>query len=96
MSDPVYPDRLEILFNEFAESYRYQQIPHDEWPFASYEALLRSTPAFWDSFVHHKLNVECAGLWACLEHPVTGKSPHMESIKQNLVTIQRQIAALEE
>ena len=95
MSDPHYPARLEILFNEFAESYRYQQIPHDEWPFASYEALLRSTPDFWGSFVQHKLNVECAGLWACLEHPVTGKNLHMEFVEQNLATIREWIAALE-
>ena len=96
MSDPHYPARLITLFNEFAESYRYQQIPQEEWPFASYEALLRSTPDFWESFVQHKLNVECAGLWEYLEHPVTGENLHMESIKQNLATIQRQIAALEE
>ena len=96
MSDPHYPGRLNILFNEFAESYQYQQIPQNEWPFASYEALLRSTPAFWDSFVQHKLNVECARLWTHLKHPVTGENPYMESIEQNLATIQGQIAALEE
>lgn len=95
MSDPHYPARLKILFNEFAESYRYQQIPEEEWPFASYEALLRSTPDFWGSFVQHKLNVECAGLWACLEHPVTGKNLHMEFVEQNLATIREWIAALE-
>jgi hypothetical protein len=96
MSDPLYPLRLNTLFKEFVESYQYQQIPQEEWPFASYEALLRSTPAFWDSFVQHKLNIECAGLWACLEHPVTGENLHMESIKRNLATIQKQIAALED
>ena len=96
MSDPQYPFRLNTLFKEFVESYQYQQIPQEEWPFASYEALLRSTPAFWDSFVQHKLNVECAGLWTFLEHPVTGENLHMESIKRNLATIQKQIAALEE
>ena len=96
MSDPHYPARLITLFNEFAESYRYQQIPQEEWPFASYEALLRSTPDFWESFVQHKLNVECAGLWEYLEHPVTGENLHMESIERNLATVRRQIAALEE
>ena len=96
MSDPHYPVRLKILFNEFAESYRYQQIPEEKWPFASYEALLRSTPDFWDSFVQHKLNVECAGLWTCLEHPVTGKNLHMEFVERNLATIRECIAALEE
>ena len=96
MSDPQYPFRLNTLFKEFVESYQYQQIPQEEWPFTSYEALLRSTPAFWDTFVQHKLDVECAGLWTHLEHPVTGKNPYLESIEQNLATIRGQIAALEE
>jgi hypothetical protein len=95
MSDPNYPDRLEILFNEFAESYRYQQIPRDEWPFASYEALLRSTPDFWNLFVKHKLDVECAGVWTHLEHPVTGDNPYTESIERNLATIRERIARMD-
>ncbi len=94
MSDPNYPDRLEILFNEFAESYRYQKIPHDEWPFASYEALLRSTPDFWNLFVRRKLDVECAGAWAHLEHPVTGENPYMESVERNLAAVQERIARM--
>ena len=96
ISDPHYPVRLKILFNEFAESYRYQQIPEEEWPFASYEALLRSSPDFWDTFVQHKLNVECAGLWAYLEHPVTGENLYMEFVERNLATIREWIAALED
>jgi hypothetical protein len=95
MSDPNYPDRLEILFNEFAESYRYQQIPHDEWPFADFEALLRSTPNFWSLFVQPKLNVECAGLWAHLEHPISRENPYMEAVEQNLATIQGRIDQLD-
>jgi len=95
MSDPNYPNRLNTLFKEFAESYQYQQIPREEWPFSSYEALLRSTPDFWDTFVQHKLNIECAGLWAHLKHPVTGENLYMEAIEQNLATIQGQIAALD-
>ncbi|MFC1797214.1 hypothetical protein ACFL1V_08980 [Pseudomonadota bacterium] len=95
MSDPNYPERLEILFNEFAESYRYQQIPHDEWPFASYEALLRSTPNFWGFFVQPRLNVECMGLWAYLEHPVTGENPYMEAVERNLASVRGLIAELD-
>lgn len=95
MSDPNYPDRLEILFKEFAESYRYQQIPQDEWPFASYEALLRSTPDFWNLFVKHKLDVECAGVWQHLEHPINGDNPYMESVEANLAAIQERIARMD-
>jgi len=95
MSDPHYPARLKILFNEFEESYRYQQIPHEEWPFSNYEALLRSTPDFWGSFVQHKLTVECAGVWAHLEHPVTGENLYMESVERNLAKIRERIAELD-
>ena len=94
MSDPHYPDRLGILFDEFAESYRYQKMARDDWPFSSYEALLRSTPDFWNLFVRHKLDVECAGVWRHLEHPVTGENPYMEWVERNLATIRGRIAAL--
>lgn len=94
MSDPRYPDRLKPLFEEFAESYSYQRISPDEWPFKSYEALLRGTPAFWDTFVQRKLNCECAGLWQHLEHPLTGDNPYMESVVRNLAIIRGRITAL--
>jgi len=94
MSDPHYPEKLAVLFSEFKESYQYQQIPESEWPFASYESLLRSTPGFWGTFVQHKLNVECAGISRYLEHPVTGENPYMASIERNLARIGDQIANL--
>jgi hypothetical protein len=94
ISDPRYPDRLESLFHEFEESYRYQKIPAAEWPFKSYEALLRGTPAFWDIFVQRKLDEECAGIWRHLRHPVTGNNPYMVSVERNLATIRDRIAAL--
>jgi hypothetical protein len=95
MSDPRYPDRLETLFKEFVESFRYQQISPDEWPFKSYEELLCGTPAFWDTFVQHTLNDECAGIWRHLEHPVTGDNPYMALVERNLATIRERIAALD-
>ena len=94
MSDPRYPDRLEPLFNEFVESYRYQQLPPDQWLFKSYEALLRGTPGFWDNFVRKKLDEECAGIWLHLEHPLTGDNPYMASVEANMAAIRERIAAL--
>jgi hypothetical protein len=95
MSDPRYPDKLEVLFGEFKESYQYQQIPESEWPFASYGDLLQSTPGFWGTFVQHKLTDECAGISKHLEHPVSGENPYMDSIKRNLGMIEQRIAKLE-
>lgn len=95
MSDPGYPDKLEVLFGEFEESYRYQRMPASEWPFPSYAAMLRGTPDFWNTFVQHKLKVECAGIYSYLRHPRTGDNAYLESIERNLAVIQRNIARLE-
>jgi hypothetical protein len=92
MSDPHYPDKLVVLFDEFKESYRYQKIPETKWFFKSYEELLVKTPKFWSTFVQHKLTVECEGMLHFLEHPVTGKNPYLESIERNLDTIDERIA----
>jgi hypothetical protein len=96
MSDPEYPDRLENLFDEFAESYRHQRIPQSEWPFRSYEALLRSTPDFWNTFVKRKLDVECAGLWRHFDRPAASPTPYVESVERNLATIRERIAGLDQ
>jgi predicted metal-dependent HD superfamily phosphohydrolase len=95
MSDPAYPDKLKMLFGEFEESYRYQQIPESQWPFPSYEAMLRSTPGFWGTFVQYKLNVECGGICRHLEHPLTGENRYIESIERNMATITRRIQTLD-
>ena len=96
LSDPGYPDKLKLLFGEFAESYRYQQIPEQQWPFPSYEAMLRGTPGFYSIFVHHKLHVECAGICRYLEHPLTGENRYFESIERNMAAIARRIGELSE
>ncbi|MCP4010623.1 MAG: hypothetical protein GY726_14075, partial [Proteobacteria bacterium] len=91
MSDPNYPDKLEALFHEFKESYQYQGLLKDEWPFASYEQLLRSTPDFWGIIMHKKLSVECSNLCRYLKHPISGENPYLESIERNLAEIQKRI-----
>jgi hypothetical protein len=95
MSDPAYPDKLKVLFREFEESFRYQGMPRGEWPFASYEDLLRDTPGFWKDFVHYKMNVECAGIWQYLECPVSGENPYLSAIERNLAAIGRRIEQLD-
>ena len=94
MSDPNYPDKLEVLFNEFKESYQYQGIPENEWPFASYEQLLKSTPDFRGIFVQNKLSAECSDLRRYLKHPISGENPYLESIENNLAEIQKRITRL--
>jgi hypothetical protein len=96
MSDPSYPDKLEVLFEEFEESFEYQQIPKNAWPFASYEDMLRNTPGFWGTFVQHKLVVECNGLWKHLVHPINGENPYRVSVERNLAVIEQRIAQLDD
>lgn len=94
MSDPGYPDKLPVLFTEFRESYQYQQIPESDWPFSSYEVMLKGTPGFWSNFVQHKLQVECGGISRYLAYPFNGVDPYMESIERNLATIEQRISDL--
>lgn len=94
ISDPGYPEKLESLFVEFEENYRHRQLPENEWPFPSYEAMLRGTPGFLNGFVRHKLDVECEGIAGHLRHPLTGENVYAESIARNLAIIQERIAGL--
>jgi hypothetical protein len=69
-------------------------MPASEWPFPSYQAMLRSTPDFWHTFVQHKLNVECQGIARHLWHPRTEKNQYLDSIERNLAVIERKIGRL--
>jgi len=95
MSDPDYPDKLKVLFDEFEESFKYQRIPRSKWPFSSYEALLRATPNFWGTFVQHKMEVECGGVWEYLRRPLSENNLYFDSIERNMSTIQRRIEKLD-
>jgi hypothetical protein len=94
ISDPGYPDKLEALFGEFEENYRHRRLPESEWPFSSYEVMLRGTPGFLDGFVRHKLEMECEGIAEHLQHPRTGRNVYAESIARNLAIIEQRIASL--
>ena len=95
MSDPSYPDKLAVLFQEFEECFRYQGMPRSEWPFPTYEALLRGTPDFWSRFVHYKMNIECARAWEYLEHPVIGENAYLKAIEDNMAVIRGRISQLD-
>jgi hypothetical protein len=95
ISDPAYPDKLKVLYSEFEESFRYQDIPPSEWPFSSHEDLLRGTPGFWEKFVHYKMTVECGGIWKDLEQPNSRENPYIDAIEHNMAIIGRRIAQLD-
>ena len=95
MSDPGYPAKLSVLFVEFEESYTYQGIPRDKWPFDTYEKLLRGTPGFWKTFVRHKMEAECDGVWRFLRDPVTGQDVYMDAVEENMRIIGEMIQEFE-
>ena len=45
--------------------------------------------------MHYKMNVECAGIWNHLEHPVSGENPYLEAIERNLSIIRKRVAQLD-
>lgn len=94
MSDPAYPDKLRILFEEFEENFRYRQLPPERWPFSDYEDLLKKTPGFWSGFVVPRMENDCLGVWKYLCHPQTGENPFRRQIDANLVEIQNRIRLL--
>ncbi len=95
MSDPCYVDKLTVLYQEFEESYRYQGLPETEWPFDSYENLLRQTPVFWEKFVHYKMLTECDGVWKYFTHPETSQNVYLPAVQRNIEEIHKKIAALD-
>ena len=57
--------------------------------------MAASIPAFWRTFVHRKMTVECGSVWEYLEHPVTGENPYLEAVEKNLARIEDRIARLD-
>ena len=83
MAAADYPDELELLFNEFAESDDYAHIPLDCRVFQTASALITSTPTFWVQVVRPKLEKEFLGLHRFLDHP-DGTNPYIDAIERNL------------
>ncbi|MGE9292940.1 MAG: hypothetical protein ACQKBW_04955, partial [Puniceicoccales bacterium] len=94
ISDPRYLEKLPFLYREFIESYTYQGIPKEKWPYDNYEDLLRKTPGFYEKFVVPRMENECGNQWRFLEDPRTGENPYQENVKANLARIQAAVKAL--
>lgn len=83
MAATDYPDELELLFNEFAESDDYARIPAEKRIFKSAAALAASTSSFWTQVVRPKLDKEFLGLYRFLDAP-DGTNPYVDAIERNL------------
>jgi hypothetical protein len=92
MAAEDYPDELELLFNEFAESDYFARVPLDCRVFQTAAALIASTPTFWVQVVRPKLEKDFLGLHRFLDTP-DGTNPYIDAIERNLLLIAQRTAS---
>lgn len=91
MSASDYPDELELLFNEFAESDAFLGLPSSQRVFKSAAQLIAGTTAFWENVVKPKLENDFLGVYHFLDQP-DGTNPYLDLIENNLSVIARRHA----
>ncbi len=92
MAATDYPDELEALFDEFAESDDFARVPADCRVFQSASKLVTDTPVFWQRVVRPKLEKEFLGLFHFLDAP-DGTNPYIDAIERNLRIIAHRASA---
>jgi len=95
MAADDYPEKLPILYQEFAESAAHNQGRGGSGGavFASVGDLLRKTPGFWRHYVLPKVEQDFGGLHRFLVDPATGRNPYLDLIESNLDRLQRRLEA---
>lgn len=88
MAAEDYPDELEFLFNEFAESDVFLGIPTSRRFFKSAHQLVTGSTAFWEQVVKTKLEEDFLGVYRFLARP-DGTRPYLDAIERNLEIIAR-------
>lgn len=92
MAADDYPDELELLYNEFAESDAFLGIPSSQRVFKSASQLIAGSGVFWQTVVKGKLDNDFLGVYRYLTHP-DGHHPYLDAIERNLAEIARRHAA---
>lgn len=93
MAAPDYPDELEILFNEFAESDDFTHVPPSLRVFHSADDLIRRTPEFWRKTVLPKLERDFEGVYRYLSAPYpNGHNDYIAAVARNIALIEARIA----
>lgn len=88
MAAADYPDELELLFNEFAESDAFLSLPSNKRVFKSCDQLIAGTSVFWKKIVRPKLETDFLGVYHFLDLP-DGTNPYIDAIEHNLGVISR-------
>ena len=86
MAADDYPDKLSLLYGEFAEAARYSKDKsHFITKFTNADQLIRGTPTFWDTYVRGKLDGDFAGVYRFLSDPYPdGPNDYFERIEANM------------
>jgi hypothetical protein len=94
LAAPDYPEKVDLLFAEFAESDDFTHVPPSDRVFRSARHLLEQTPQFWDRFVIPRLNEDFGGLYRFLAAPFPdGANAYLAAAERNIAIIRRRLAA---
>ena len=91
MAAPDYIDKLGILYEEFAESARFDSAAGKARAgFSSAEDLIRKTPGFWSHWVLPRVEQDFAGVHRFLSEPLLGQpETYLARIERNLARLNR-------
>lgn len=88
ISDPLYKDKLNVLFSEFEESDNVRNVPVEDRIFRCSGDILSGTPYFWEKIVMPKLEEDCHGLYRFLAQPYPdGINPYKQKAEEHVKTI---------
>lgn len=95
MAAEDYPEKLPELYREFTETIRFNPgQPVSSITFPSAEALMRSTPAFWERYVRPRITGDFLALHRFLNDPYPdGPNWYVERIEANLARLRRRFPA---
>lgn len=93
LAAPDYPDKLEMLFAEFAESDAYVNLPEDTRVFKSARHLAEQTPLFWERFVRPRLDGDFRGGYRFLASPYPhGSNAYIAAAERNIAVVRQRLA----
>jgi hypothetical protein len=94
LAAPDYPDKLELLFAEFAESDAYVNLPMDARIFKSARHLAEQTPQFWERFVLPRLDGDFLGVYRFLASPYpAGVNAYIAAAEHNISTVRQRLTS---
>jgi hypothetical protein len=93
MAAEDYPEKLPVLYSEFAEAARYSKTKtHFVASYSNADELMRKTPDFWAHAVQLKLTREFGGLFKFLNNPYpAGPNYYLDRIEANMERVRHRI-----